>query len=184
MKQELTKEEMFESIYRSYEKDVYRACLHLTMEEEMAFDMTQQAFMNCYERFDTLEVDSIKAYLIGSARNLVYNYYRKTRREVQLDDEEFRKIEPTIESVEEQYFKDIKRMMKKELTNAILMDLKERHGKWYEVIYRIFFRNMTPEEIAVELGVTKEVVYSRLHRAKLWIQKNYKENFDKVTGKI
>lgn len=183
MKQELTKEEMFESIYRSYEEDVYRACLHLTMEEELASDMTQQAFMNFYERFDTLEVDSMKAYLIGSARNLVYNYYRKARREVQLDDEEFQKIGSTIESVEEQYFKDIRRMMKKELADEILMDLKECHEKWYEVIYRIFFRDMTHEEIAIELGVTKEVVYSRLHRAKLWIQKNYKENFNKATDK-
>lgn len=184
MKHELTKEEMFESIYRSCEEDVYRACLHLTMEEDLACEMTQQAFVNFYERFDTLEVDSAKAYLIGSARNLVYNYYRKTRRELKLDDEEFQKIEPTTESVEEQYFEDIRKMMIKGLTNEILMDLKECHETWYEIIYRMFFRDMTHEEIAIELGVTKEVVYSRLHRAKLWIQKNYKENFDKVTGKI
>ena len=181
MKYELTKEEMFESIYRSYEEDVYRACLHLTMEEDLAREMTQQAFVNFFERFDTLEVECAKAYLIGSARNLVYNYYRKTRKEWRLDDEEFREIEPITESVEEQYFEDIRKMMIKELTDEILMDMKECHETWYEIIYRIFFRDMTHEEIAIELGITKEVLYSRLHRAKLWIQKNYTENFDKIT---
>ena len=36
------------------------------------------------------------------------------------------------------------------------------------------------DEIAEKMGITKEVLYSRLHRAKLWIQKNYKEDFDKI----
>ena len=69
MEYKSTKEEMFESIYRSYEDDVYRACLHLAFDEDLARDMTHQAFVNFYERFDTLEIECVKAYLIRSARN-------------------------------------------------------------------------------------------------------------------
>ena len=61
-----------------------------------------------------------------------------------------------------------------------MADLKEHHEAWYEVIYKIFFLEMSHDEVAKELKITKDVLYSRLHRAKLWIQKNYKENFDKI----
>lgn len=184
MNGKLTKDEMFESIYRSCEEDVYRACLHLTMDEDLACEMTQQAFVNFYERFDTIEVECAKAYLISSAKHLLYNYYRKTSREWKPDenDEELQALEPTVESVEEQYFESVRRMMEKKLSDEILMDLRERHENWYEVIYRLFFLDMTHEEAAADLGITKDILYSRLHRAKLWIQKNYKENFEKVTG--
>lgn len=182
MKQKATKDKMFESIYKSCEEDVYRACLHMTMDEELASEMTQRAFVNFYERFDTLDVECAKAYLIRSARNLLYNYYRKTSRECGLDDadKEFEKAGLIVEGVETQYFEDVRRMMIKELSDEILMDLKEHHEKWYEVVYRMFSMDMTPEEIAAELGVTKDVVYTRLHRTKLWIQKNYKKSFDKI----
>ena len=53
MEYESTKEEKFDSIYRSYAKDVYRACLHISQNEDLAQEMTQQAFVNFYERFET-----------------------------------------------------------------------------------------------------------------------------------
>lgn len=183
MKHEGTKEERFESIYSSYEKDVYRACLHLAMDEDIAHDMTQQAFVNFYERFETLEVECVKAYLIQSAKNLTYNYFRKINREwlPSEEDEELPALEPATESTEELYFEDVRKMMIKTLTDEIMEDLKEKHENWYVVIYRMFFLDMTHEQIAAELEVTKDVIYSRLHRAKLWIQKNYKDHIKKLT---
>lgn len=183
MKHEGTKEERFESIYSSYEKDVYRACLHLAMDEDIAHDMTQQAFVNFYERFETLEVECVKAYLIQSAKNLTYNYFRKINREwlPSEEDEELPALEPATESTEELYFEDVRKMMIKTLTEEIMEDLKEKHENWYVVIYRMFFLDMTHEQIAAELEVTKDVIYSRLHRAKLWIQKNYKDHIKKLT---
>lgn len=183
MKHEATKEEKFESIYRAYEKDVYRACLHITMDEELARDMTQQAFVNFYERFETLKVECVKAYLIQSAKNLMYNYFRKTDREwfPSEEDKELPEFEPVTESTEELYFEDVRKMMIKTLTDEIMEDLKENHENWYVIIYRIFFLDMTHEEIAAELELTKDVIYSRLHRAKLWIQKNYKNHIKKLT---
>lgn len=183
MKYESTKEELFDSIYRSYADDVYRACCHLTPDNDLAQEMAQQAFVNFYERMDTLEVECAKAYLIRSARNLLYNYYRTANREWKPDEdeEESQAIEPTTESVEDQYFDEMKRTMVGELTTEILGDLKEHHYIWYEVIHMIFFMDMTHEEVAEKLGITKEVLYSRLHRAKFWIRKNYENDFKKIT---
>ena len=178
-----TKDEMFEDIYASYEKDVYRACLHLSGDEALAADMTQQAFVNFYERFEITKVENAKAYLIRSARNLMYNYYRDTRREWKPTEEEEGVLETTLvtEGVEKMYFEDVQRAMAKELSDEIMEDLKAHHESWYEILHMLIFLEMNHDEIAEKLGITKDVLYSRLHRAKMWIQKNYKENFDTMT---
>ena len=85
------------------------------------------------------------------------------------------------EGVEESYFEDVQKSLAKELSDEIMEDLKENHENWYVVLHRMFFLDMTHEEIAAELGLTKDVIYSRLHRAKLWIQKNYKNHIKKLT---
>lgn len=182
MEYESTKEEKFDSIYRSYAKDVYRACLHISQNEDLAQEMTQQAFVNFYERFETTKVECARAYLIRSARNLLYNYYRDTQKEwvPEEDEEDAPIIDGIVDSVEDQYFEEMKRSMMGKLTHEILEDLKAHHEPWYEIIYMIFFLEMSHDEIAEKMGITKEVLYSRLHRAKLWIQKNYKEDFDKI----
>lgn len=181
-----TKDEMFEDIYTRHEKDVYRACLHLSGgDEALAADMTQQAFLKFYERFETTKVECAKAYLIRSARNLLYNYYRDTKKEWKPTEEEEGVLESSLvtEGVEEMYFEDVQRTLAKELSDEIMEELKAHHESWYEILHMLIFLEMNHDEIAEKLGITKDVLYSRLHRAKLWIQKNYKESFDKMTEK-
>lgn len=178
-----TKDEMFEEIYMSYEKDVYRACLHLTTDEALAADMTQQAFVNFYERFDTTKVEFAKAYLIRAAKNLLYNYCRNTQKEWRPTEEEESILETTLvaESVEEMYFEDVQKTLAKELSDEIMEDLKAHHESWYEILHMMIFQEMSHDEIVETLEITKDVLYSRLYRAKTWIQKNYKEKYDTMT---
>ncbi len=184
MDNKLTKEERFEKIYKSCANEVYRVCRHLTADDDLAQEIAQQAFVNFYERIDTLDMEYAKAYIIRSARNLMYNYYRDTKKEqTSTDDEDVQIEEPIGESVEEQYFEEIRRNMVGEFTSEILADLKENHENWYEVINMIFFKDMNHDAVAENLGITKEVLYSRLHRAKMWIRKNYGNEFKKLTDK-
>ena len=180
-----TKDEMFEDIYMRYQKDVYRTCLHLSGDEALAADMTQQAFVNFYERFETTKVECVKAYLTRSARNLLINYFRDTQKEWKPTEEEEGVLESILvtEGVEESYFEDVQKSLAKELSDEIMEDLKAHHQTWYEILHMLIFLEMNHDEIAEILEITKDVLYSRLHRAKLWIQKNYKESFDKMTEK-
>ena len=103
MEQKMTKDEMFDSIYRSCAVEVYNACLRVAKSEDLAQEMTQQAFVNFYERFEKVNPESAKSYLIRSAKNLLFNYFRDTKREVQ--DEEGAEVllrkEHATESLEE-----------------------------------------------------------------------------------
>lgn len=174
------KDKLFDSIYRTYEADVYRACLYISRDQYLSQDVTQQAFLNFYERFEETQPQCIKAYLIQSAKNLLKNHYRDNKRFVENDENGDIPFadDLTTESIEEQYIEEEARIMKRKLTDEILVDLKESHESWYEILYMMYYRDMNHDQIVTELEISKEVLYSRLRRAKVWIQKNYKIEFE------
>lgn len=182
MKHKSTKEESFDSIYESYAVDVYHACLYLTSDESLAEEMTQQAFVNFYESKEEVKPECVRAYLIRAARNLIFNYYRHAKYETleEKDDDETTKREPATASLEEDYIRDFCKELEAELSADILADLKEHHDGWYQIMHMMFYEEKSHDTIAAELGITKEILYSRLHRAKLWIRKKYETRFQNI----
>lgn len=180
VEQKLTKDEMFDNIYRSYAVEVFHACLYMAKDVELAEEMTQQAFVNFYERFETVKLECAKTYIVRSAKNLLSNYYRDTKREVQ--DEWGAEVLPAkeqaTESIEDDYFRKEKEASDEEFSARILADLQENRPNWYDIIHRMFYLGMSHDEIAEELGVTKDVLYSRLRRAKVWLRKRYEDEFE------
>lgn len=182
MEQKLTKDEMFDSIYRSCAIDVFHVCLYIAKDEELAEEMTQQAFVNFYERFESVKLECARAYIVRSAKNLLLNYYRDTKREVQ-DDWDAKVLpskEQVTESIEEDYLRREKEASEEKFSAKILADLQKNRPNWYDIIYRIFYLDMSHDEIAEEMGITKEVLYSRLRRAKVWLRKRYEEEFEDI----
>lgn len=180
MERKLTKEEIFDSIYRSYAIEVFHVCLYIAKDEELAEEMTQQAFVNFYEHIETVRLECARAYLIRSAKNLLFNHYRDTKREIKEVDEEedLSFAEQITDSIEEDYLRKEKAASDEKFSAKILTDLQKNRPNWYEIIYCIFYRNMSHDEIARELCISKTVLYSRLRRAKVWIRKRYEEEFE------
>lgn len=182
MENKQTKEEMFDSIYRSCGRDVYHAALHITKDPDISYDVTQQAFVNFYKRMDQVNPKCAKHYIINSAMNLANNYLRDTKKEIksEMSEEEVSFAQLISDTLEEQYFNQLKREMELLFTTKILDDLKRKHDNWYQIIHLMFFMGKNHDEISKELGISKDVLYSRLHRAKTWIRKKYKEDFDLI----
>lgn len=173
------KEELFDNIFRMYVEDVYHACLYVSRNEDLAQEVTQQAFVNFYERFEEVKPECVKAYLIRAARNLMNNYYRDHKKFVENDENgELPGTEKLIEeSVEERYIAAEEQEARTDLLKRILEELKENHEGWYDVIYRLYVQEMDSDAIAEELNVSKDVIYTRTRRAKTWIKKNYQIDF-------
>ncbi len=170
-----TREENLDRIYRAYAKDVYHACFYLTKDEGLSQEMVQQAFLNFYEKNVEVKPECERAYLIQTARNLIYNYFRHTKFEVYQSDESDEKffMDSTTECLEDEYLERELRASRKELSEEILATVKAHNEEWYHILYDMFFLEKHHDDIAEELGITKEVLYSRLYRAKVWIRKNY-----------
>ena len=71
-----TKEEKFGVLYQLYIKDIYKVCLHLTMNEEQAQEIAKQTFVNFYEHFENVSSDCVFAYLVNTAKVFAYSYQK------------------------------------------------------------------------------------------------------------
>ena len=173
-----------ENLYRLYEDDVYKTCLYLSKDEHIARDMTQKTFFSIYEHYDNLRPGRMKPYLIRTAKNTTMNFLRdfKRLREGQIEDLNEEDIK--VLSVEEAYIREESAALARELSNSILTRLYHKNKRWYEVIVWAYYFEIPHEEIAKQLDVNVEVIYSRLYRAKQWIRQTYKEEYENYVKMI
>ena len=186
MKYRSTKEERFDSIYRAYADEIYKLCLHLTKNHELAQDIAQQTFLQFYDHLEEVNPDCIYGYLARIAKNLIYNHERDSKYEIPSEARMFEtyREENISDSLEEDYFRGKQRNLEEMLSNHILSDLKREHESWYKIITMLYFLDKTHDEISEEMGITKDVLYSRMYRAKRWIHKHYQEEFENITDMV
>ena len=178
MQQKTTKEEQFERIYRQYQNDVYRISLFYTKDEYIAQDVSQKVFFQFYLHCNNVNPDSIRSYLLRAARNLSYNWIRDTKRET---DGEYLDNVPEedlpLHSAEDVYFKEEKQQRVVEFMDTVLTALREENESWYNILNLIYCLEKTHDEAAEELGISKEVLYSKFYRAKRWIRKKFEKEY-------
>ena len=182
MQDRITKEKQFEEIYRAYRNDVYKISLYFTEDEYIADDITQKAFLNLYLHLDSVNLKSIHTYLLRTARNMSYNWKRDMKWEYQgeyIDNMPEERI--ILRSAEDNYIKEERDERIKQFLLRILEELAVENESWSEIVTLIFVLGKSHEEVAKELCLTIQVVYSKFYRAKQWIRKKYETEFIEVT---
>lgn len=174
-----------ENLYKVYENDVYKVCFHFAKDEHIARDMTQKTFFSVYEHYENLRPGRIRPYLIRAAKNTTMNYLRdfKRLREGQIKDLNEKNLK--VLSVEDMYIRKESARLACELSNNILERLYKKNHRWYELVVLAYYFEVPQEKIAEHMGIRKDVLQSRLYRAKQWIRKTYRadyERYKKLTG--
>lgn len=172
------KEEKFDEIYRTFQNDVYKISLYFTKDEHTAQDISQKVFYQFYLHFDNVNPNTVRAYLIRSARNLSYNWLRDTKRIVggELLDTIPEEHVPQY-STEDEYIKEEQIQETKVFVQAILERLREENESWYQIINLIYCLEKPHDEVARELGMSRDVLYNKLYRAKKWIRKHFETEY-------
>ena len=88
-----------------------------------------------------------------------------------------------IESLEEVIIRKEEKEIAWQLASDILAALFVKNQRWYEVIFLVYYLEIPQEEVAREEGVAKDVISSRLYRAKQWIRQNFQEQYDEAMGR-
>ena len=175
------KERIFEEHYRTYQNLVYRVGLHYTKDAHAAEDVTQKVFYQLYLHLDNVNPECVRAYLTRSARNLALNYLRDRKREVHgnyidvVGDEE-----TLLYSVEEEYICKEQKQEREEFVDSIMEELRVENESWYQIVNYIFCLGKPHDEVAKELGLERDVLYSKLYRAKKWMRKKFEQKFDEL----
>ena len=178
MQKELTDAALFEKIYHAYIDDVYRISLYYTQDEYIAEDVTQRTFLQFYIHQSNVNQDSIKAYLMRTARNFSYNWIRDVNREIGRNyDDNIPEEDKQLISAEDEVLKEERQKDRERFAHAIMEELREENEAWYVALDLIYFMDKPFDEVAEELNITREVLYSRFYRAKRWIRKKFEARY-------
>ena len=182
MPRDKTKEELFETIYREYYHDVYRISLYYTKNEHEAEDITQKVFYKLYQHLEYVKVEYVKGYLFRIARNLSYNWLRDTKREREgFGGNTVSRERCVLPDPEEclVYCEELR--AKGDFFSVMMLRLQQENEMWYDILNFIYCLEMTHDDAAKVLGISKSVLYSKLYRAKKWLHKTYKEEYERCT---
>lgn len=76
----------FEALHAQYGDDVYRFAFWLSGNAHDAADLASETFIRAWAGTDTIQLESVKAYLFTICRNLHRKNWRKRSREVNLEE--------------------------------------------------------------------------------------------------
>ncbi len=76
----------FGVIFQRYAKKIYRFIFFRIKEKDLADDLTNEVFLKMWQQIQAdKKIDNLKAYIYKITRNLLIDYYRKQRDEVDIE---------------------------------------------------------------------------------------------------
>lgn len=155
-------------ITKKYWKDVWNYAFLITKDYNLSSDIAQDVFVKAFKSIGTYRgAGTVKAWLLAITRNTAYSYRRSAF---------FRKVTlaPVVHlnssgaSAEKEFFD-------KNLTNEVWLAVMELPRHYREVVVLDAKYEMSTEEIAACLGISKGTVKSRIHRARKMLTKKLEE---------
>ena len=123
----------------------------------MAHDLTQDTFLRLWKAMNTgAEVEKPKQYIYQIARNLVIDYYKKSKA-------------VSLDALGEDGFEARETSVGSEMLSEFLLlrdTIEKLEQDYREVLYMRFVEDMGVEEIADTLGVSPNLVSVRINRGK------------------
>ena len=156
-----------ETIIKEYSGYVYTSIINMSsivLSNEDIEEIISDVFFILWKNKDKLKpTDKVNFYLVGIAKNLLKEKYRKQKQNMNIDDyENYFSNDKTLEEIYEENAK--MQILQKELNL-----LNENDKKIFRLFY---YGNKKTKEIAKELKMNEITVRSRLHRIKKQIKKD------------
>lgn len=164
-------EDAFACLIGKYSKQVHAYSWRKTGDFHIAEDITQEAFLQVYQKLKTLEDSTqFSRWLYKIVNNLCNAWFRKNRIKTEsLEETDMSEIETEAYSqyvAAEQAKTTVE--AQHDLVKKLLAKLKESDR---EVITLHYFEEMTSSEIGTYLGVSENTVKSRIRRARQRVKK-------------
>lgn len=169
-------EHAFRVLVEMYRNIVFHSVYAVLQNQKDAEDATQEVFFKIYLSLSKYENQGFKTWILRIAVNHAIDMKRKAYRkretasdDFQLDSEETTFAASRVESVDDQ-------VVKKEMKRLVRQRIHELPVNYRDVIYGFYIEDKTYEELAQEQNVKRDTIATKLHRARLWIKKHWRES--------
>jgi RNA polymerase sigma-70 factor (family 1) len=162
----------FRDIYEAYQRKIFSFAFYLTKSKDIAEEIVQEVFIKLWEKREHLREDTtLLPYLKKITQNHVLDTFRKANSDKHLQ----KKIFDNLSSLHH-IPADV--MMEKQLEKAYL-DAIERLPPQKKIIYLLHRdEELTYEEIANKLGISKNTVRNHMTEAIHSIRTHVRNNVD------
>lgn len=188
MEKEFTEGDAFVAAYSEYFGVVYKEALKYSGNHHIAEEIAQDAFFTAYIQCGSESKQQIKIWMLMFARYRAMNYIRDHKREVPLAEitmSEDRYPNSLIDdSSEDQVVALLKEKCFRELGIDIFQELYQKNARWYKAVTLVYYADMPQKEVAKRMGITLNALEGILKRARKWMIKRYKDQYDRLTRYI
>lgn len=184
MGKEFTGESAFVDAYSEYFDVVYREALRYSGNHHVAEEIARDAFFMAYVQNGNESKQQIKAWMLMLAKYRAMNYIRDHKREVSLEEitmsEEKYPDALVDDSSEEYVIAMLKEQGFRKLGIDIFRELYQKKARWYQAVTLVYYVDMPQKEAAKQMGVTLYALEGMLKRARKWMIKRYKDEYDRL----
>lgn len=154
--------ELFDEFYPS----MYNYARRIVENEEAADDITQEVFINLWNKRNELEVHSFAGFLYTSTRHRCMNYIRgeknRLNKQISISDTHTDEVDDHLFVVEEEMVREIKKLI------ATLPEQQQN-------VFKLHVSGLKQKEIAEELGISVNTVKTHKLKARQYLKAQLKD---------
>ncbi len=167
----------FEALIRRYMGAVYAVALREAPRKSDAEDIAQEAFVKAYNRLAELaDPAAFRGWIRRIAVNLARDVARRRSRRMELSDHSSEPDSPNIEMPSDDPSISHKFRMQ-EAREQVIEAIAGLPEDYAQVAAMKYIENLDYEEMADRLGLRREALRKRLHRANLMLRKGLRHAF-------
>ena len=154
MEKEFTEGDAFVAAYSEYFGVVYKEALKYSGNHHIAEEIAQDAFFTAYIQCGSESKQQIKTWRYPNSL---------------IDDSSEDRV---VALLKEQCFH--------ELGIDIFRELYQKNARWYKAVTLVYYADMPQKEVAKRMGITLNALEGILKRARKWMIKRYKDQYDRL----
>jgi RNA polymerase sigma-70 factor (family 1) len=143
--------EIFEETYTLYWKKLTAFSYTMTQDNDLAQNIVQDVFVDLWERRNDIQINAIEPYLFRAVKNQVFKHYQNNKFDKTILEDKF-----------EDYVIDHFATIDPELMDLLYSLLDQLPEKRKEVLLMYKMQDMTIDQIADELGISKQTVKNQI----------------------
>lgn len=155
--------EAFHYLYKRYNKNVYRYCIRMLSDENLAKDAFQETFTKVFENRSSIKGNNFGAWLFTIARNVCYNQLRQKK--------EYEKFDEFDDNLDSSGYNDDNKNYDYGIKLAVDQAIAALPVSLREAILLREYEECSYNEIALILSIDVSLAKVRVFRARVLLKK-------------